>query len=496
MKKVLSLLSIVMLMGVLTACSMPDLPFGKKDEQTDVVDDYTPEDVTEDYTQEDATGHRVSDTEDIDEGELEQASSEESNEQTPSEESDGLTLSDDQYAEVSSTYSTALLIVEEPEVSYAENGLPVGFENWTGSSDSSIKIWSVLGLTMDDFIDSDTGDWYEWFNGEDGTVNYNSKKVSGMPDVIKVSVVTLSENLEMYDIGPDSNVKVIPVSYEEFKSTYYDYYYPGMYLTANNSIAEITNFTFQSAPGVYQKSSLFESSYTTFKNGEIYEGELEQAPTEEANEETTQPTVVEEPATKETKTSTKKLSFKEQHPYLFAFRFDGTNAYIDESAFTQPVAGDTFVGDSQQDIIDGKAYIASSYFPSTLVVLDKLTGYTLNEEAVFVSNTDPNMTLHIYDMSASDVADWKKTLGDMSEYASYDFTEKSISGQFMYGIKSAKVQTFNYTKRSGISGSVVRCVMAELDNGNYIVIENTMLDTVLSESKLNQVLTQCLEWSE
>lgn len=193
-------------------------------------------------------------------------------------------------------------------------------------------------------------------------------------------------------------------------------------------------------------------------------------------------------------------SFKEKHPYLFAFRFDGTNAYIDQTQFTQPENNQSGIGSTMQDTTDSYTDITADELPAIFRVNNRLSGYTLTSDrtsatATYKKSTDAEEMVTVEVVSANNINRVKKQLPSTSQYASYDFSEEEYVSTKKY-FSSVQIQTLNYTLRDGTEGKVVSALICKLENGNYILIRNKTLDSNLTATVLENVYDNATEWVE
>lgn len=203
---------------------------------------------------------------------------------------------------------------------------------------------------------------------------------------------------------------------------------------------------------------------------------------------------VEEPKKEEKREKT----FAEKHPYLFAFRFDGENAYIDNSSWQQP---DTNVGKPATDVIDLYTDITFDGMPAPLHVSGTVMGYTLTSQpddskAVFQYTNDSSASIVVSYVASDNYEKEKETVYSASGYRSYDFTSQKLSTTFK-NADSAEYITMDYTLTDGTKGSVAYALIIKLsDDKGYIFVRNNRQSKQVSETSLKSVLSNNLSWSE
>ena len=201
--------------------------------------------------------------------------------------------------------------------------------------------------------------------------------------------------------------------------------------------------------------------------------------------------VIEEVSEPESTTS-KKRSFKEQHPYLFAFRFDGVNAYIDTTVYNQPEISNPTV--TERRYTD----MTADGLPGTLRVNGTLNGFTLTSEVnsqmgVFVRDGSDTDKITVEYVSSGNIKNERKKLNDTGNYSYYNFNESTYN-MSMENVDSVKQSVFEFALRDGQEGSIAYGLIVSLTNGEYLIIRNSNLSGTVTMDEMKNVYKGCLEW--
>lgn len=213
----------------------------------------------------------------------------------------------------------------------------------------------------------------------------------------------------------------------------------------------------------------------------------------------TEPVEEEQTVEEETKEkSDKKKTFKEQHPYLFAFRFDGTTAYVDEASYTAPEQSGDSAGSVMQDTTDSYTEITMDVLPQTLRMVNELPGYNLttarnNGFAMYESSDGKK--IKVEPLSASEYEKRKETLQSTSDFSEYKFTTE----EFVYSkdkFTKAVVTKIKYTLRDGSEGEMPWSLSCYLANDSVLFITNFSMSKDQNESSLTTIYKNCINWVE
>lgn len=208
---------------------------------------------------------------------------------------------------------------------------------------------------------------------------------------------------------------------------------------------------------------------------------------------TTEPEVTPEPVvTEEQYTSNRKKSFQEQHPYLFAFRFDGVNAYIDESVYSQPEVTESALSEMKYTDINAEG------LPSTLRVKGILAGYTFSsdvnsQQAVFLKTGSESDKITVEFVPKANIESERHKVPDEGIYSVMTFDDSKYN-MSMENVESVQQSVLKYALRDGTEGSVDYGLVISVKDGGYIVIRNANLSSGVYMDSLKTVYKNCLEW--
>lgn len=196
--------------------------------------------------------------------------------------------------------------------------------------------------------------------------------------------------------------------------------------------------------------------------------------------------------TEEQYTSNRKKSFKEQHPYLFAFRFDGVNAYIDESIYSQPEATEPVASEMKYTDINAEG------LPSTLRIKGILAGYTFtsdvnSQQAVFVKNDSEGDKITVEFVPKANIESERHKVPDEGIYSVMTFDDSKYN-MSMDNVESVQQSVLKYALRDGTEGSVDYGLVVSIRDGGYVVIRNANLSSGVYMDSLKTVYKNCLEW--
>ena len=186
-----------------------------------------------------------------------------------------------------------------------------------------------------------------------------------------------------------------------------------------------------------------------------------------------------------------KKSFREQHPYLFAFRFDGVNAYIDTAAYSQPEMG------TPQSDKNTYTSMTADGLPGTLRVNNNLNGYSLTSDVnssmgIFTKDgTSDRITVEYVD--EGNISSEREKVSDTGAYSSYNFSETTYNVR-MDLVSNVMQSEFEYTLRDGAEGSIPYGLIVSLENGNYLIIRNSGMSSNVTMDEIKSVYRDCLQW--